>query len=137
MARNLVEFVKMDRAKNGWNIQPVSLTSDGECPTTGDRLGPATFAPDELTRLAEKFRLNFNSANSIDTIRRHNETDLQRIENLVDKIKFDFVIDGLNVAFLDTRGYKRENLRKVMQLLEVEATRKNKKYNVLIVLRFV
>lgn len=135
MAKNLSEFMKIDKLQSKWEIQHITLNRYGKVAATGDRLIPASINPSEFEKMIKKFRQNFNPTNSVDEIRKNMKNDIERLDNLLKNIKFDFVIDGLNIGFQNNRGYNHNNLQKIIKLVEANAKHEKKTFQVLIVLR--
>lgn len=137
MAKNLVKFLNTDKMKSKWKIEPISVNLEGECEVTGDRLAPAVFKKEDLDHLARKFRQNFKETCNIDMVREATQVNIERLERLLEKVKFDYVVDGLNVAYHITHEFTKENITKVLFLLENEAKKNKRILQVLIVLRYV
>ena len=135
MVTNLLEFIRIDQVKSRWRMQHIAVDSEGRCLSTGDRLSKVNFDSTAISNLAARFKLNFDSTESIDMIKELQINDLERMENLLSKSKFDFVIDGMNVGYLQNHIFEASKLEKVLGLLEKEAVLKKKNFNVLIVLK--
>lgn len=99
-------------------------------------LEPVAFEPESIKRLAMEFRKCFVDAKNVQTEDLLNVQDnLERLEKLLRKTKFDFVVDGANVGYFSNRRFTKDNILKVLTHLANLANQRKKRYNVLIVFR--
>lgn len=137
MLRNIIAVLKNDN----WFYQSIKVDENGTA-STGDVLIPAVYDPAHIEQIAAKFRTHIVGdpliANST------NIKYLDQIEKLLVSIKFDYIIDGLNIGYVNQthKFFQHENrfeLKHIETVLDSIQERQNKlnTSNVLIFLRLL
>lgn len=129
MLRNITTVLKNDN----WSIQNITVDEDGNT-STGDHLSPAIYDPAHIKQIAAKFRTHIAGPHLM-----LNSTKikyLEQIDQLLDSIKFDYVIDGLNMGYLHHKFFELKNIEKVLNTIHSRPIAPNKlTIKVLVILR--